>query len=581
MALRLAHRGPDHQDVYLDDRVCLGHTRLSVIDLVSGDQPLFANDGELVLVADGEICNHVELRAGLQARGYHFATRSDCETILYAYMEYGEDFIGRLEGMFAFALYDRAARRLILARDRLGIKPLFLARIPSGWAFASEMKGLLPAIGAAAINPGALGQYLQCGFSSGRNTLLAGVERLLPGEIAVIDEQGDIERRFYWSPLDVQPADFDQEAAAGAFDRLMDAVMTQHRRADVPCGLLLSGGLDSSLLLALLSRAQKEAVRTFSVGFGDAASAASLTLAEQLSQRCGARHTVLHTTAEAMMERLALGVWAADDLINDFAVLPLLLLAETAGRELKVVLSGEGGNEVFAGHRAYQTSWFRRAFGNLLHPGSGGFRAMGQLDGLERRILGPALQVAAQAWRTAFVSAWQASPSRWSALQRMQYVDLAVTLPDLTLVRTDRALMAHGIEGRLPLLDRRVVEFGLSLPDRLKSGGGQGKLFIRRWARDLLPAAQLRAPRRGLQPPLASWFQGKNLDRLERTLAASPAIRAWFQPGAVTDLADLQRRGRPVTRTLAALLQFAIWHRLFIEGDGARPDLCDPIALLA
>lgn len=581
MALRLAHRGPDHQDVYADERVCLGHTRLSIIDLVSGDQPLYANDGELVLVANGEIYNYVELRSELEAKGYHFATRSDCETILYAYMEYGDDFLARLEGMFAFALYDRASRRLILARDRLGIKPLFMTRTPFGLAFASELKGLLPAIGTPAIDPGALAQYLQCQFSSGRQTIFAGVERLLPGEVITLDEQGLLERRFYWSPLDVQPADIGQDTAAGTFERLMDTVMTQHMRSDVPFGLFLSGGLDSSLLLALLSRGRKEPIRTFSIGYPDSPRGSELELAEQLALRYGSRHTVLHVGVDALMERMALAVWAADDLINDFASLPTLMLAESAGHELKVVFMGEGGDEVFAGYRGYQAPWLQRAVKDLLHPGSGGFRTTGQLSGLERRLLGPALQMAAQDWRKNFISAWQAAPHDWSRLQRMQYVDLITALPDMLLVKADRMLMAYGVEGRVPLLDHRIVELGLSLPDRLKIGGRQGKLFIRRWAADLLPASHLRAPKRGFYVPLASWLQGKNLDRLEQTLSASPAIRAWFQPRALSELADRQRRGQSVTRPLAALLQFAIWHRLFIEGDGRRPDLCDPIAYLA
>jgi asparagine synthase (glutamine-hydrolysing) len=581
MAVRLAHRGPDHQDAYVNHRVALIHARLSIIDLVSGDQPLFASDGELILVANGEIYNYVELRAELESRGYQFATRSDCETILHAYMEWGDEFFHRLEGMFAFALYDRAEERLILARDRLGIKPLFITRTRLGWAFASELKGLLPVLGTPAINPVALAQYLQCQFNSGRETIFAGVERVMPGETVIIDERGDVTRRSYWSPLDVRPAHLDYETAALKFERLMETVMEQHMRSDVPFGLFLSGGLDSSLLLALLSRARKDPVRTFSVGFQDSDPEKSeLDLAEQLALHYGSRHTVLNVTGEAMMQRLALSAWAADDLMRDFASLPTLMLAETAGHELKVVFTGEGGDEVFAGYGRYRVSALQRMLKNLIHPGSGGFRTSANFQGLERRVFGPALQAASQHWRREFIAAWQATPREWTRLERMQYVDLVTALPDNLLIKTDRLLMAYGVEGRVPFLDHRVVEFGLGLPDHLKVGPRRGKLFIRRFAAHLLPAEHLRAPKRGFTVPLGAWFQGKNLDRLEQALSASPAIRAWFQPRAVADLADMQRRGRPVTRNLAALLQFAIWHRIFIEGDGSRPGLCDPVTFL-
>jgi asparagine synthase (glutamine-hydrolysing) len=266
--------------------------------------------------------------------------------------------------------------------------------------------------------------------------------------------------------------------------------------------------------------------------------------------------------------------------MRDFAALPTLMLAEMAGREIKVVFTGEGGDEVFAGYGRYRAPWIQRTLKNLLYPGSGGFRTTGDFRGLERTVFGPALQVAAQDWRREIISAWQATPRGWSTLQRMQYVDLFTALPDNLLVKADRMLMAYGVEGRVPYVDRRVVEFGLALPDRLKVGARKGKVFIRRWAANLLPEGHLRAPKRGFTVPLGSWFQGDNLQRLEKALTDSPAIRAWFRPRAVADLADMKRRGHNVTRHLAAMLQFALWHRMFVEGDGSRPDLCDPVAYL-
>ncbi len=581
MADRLAHRGPDHCGIEFEAGAGLAHTRLSIIDLGGGDQPLHADDGRLSLIANGEIYNYVELRGELEYHGRRFATGSDCETILHAYAEYGDAFLDRLHGMFAFALHDRARGRLILARDRLGIKPLFLARTPDGWAFASELKALLPVIGKPVIDPRALAQYLQCQFSTGRRTLWAGVERVLPGEVVTLEAGGIPSRRCYWSPRDIAPVTTRFEDAATQFDQLMHTVMIEHMRSDVPFGLFLSGGLDSSLLLALLSRLKGEPIRTFSVGFADSPRGTELELAEQLAAHCGSRHTVLRPTGRDMLDRLALSVWAADDLMRDFANLPTLMLAETAGAELKVVFSGEGGDEVFGGYHRYRSGRLERWLKSLIHPGSGGFRTTGNFRGLERAVFGPALRDAARGWREDFISAWRSAPSAWSDLQRMQLVDITTALPDNLLVKADRLLMAFGLEGRVPLLDHRVVEFGLALPDTLKIAPGHGKEFLRRWARRYLPPEHLRAPKRGFTVPMDAWLRGPTLDRLETILSASPAIREWFQPGAVRLLVEKQRRGRGVTRNLGALLQFALWHRIFVEGDGARPPLQDPLTYLA
>lgn len=581
MASRLSHRGPDHHAACIVDDTGFAHTRLSIIDLAGGDQPLYADDGRLVLIANGEIYNHLELRADLEKRGRVFATRSDCESILHAYAEYGDAFLERLCGMFAFALYDRSRRRLMLARDRLGIKPLFLARYNDGFAFASELKAFVPLLGKPRVNPVALAQYLQSQFSTGQDTIWSGVERVQPGEVVVF-EDGRMVRRMYWSARAIAPQRISHEAAAARFDELFDLVVRQHMRADVPFGLFLSGGLDSSILLAMLSRHKGEAIRTFSVGFDDSKRGTELDLAQALAERYGSEHTVLRPAGAEMLQRLPLCVWAADDLMRDFANMPTLLLAEAAGRELKVVFSGEGGDEVFGGYGRYRAPPVERWLKQLFFPGSGGFRVSGNFRGkLARQVFGPALLEAAHEWRKPFVDAWQACPREWSDLQRMQYVDLATALPDNLLVKADRLLMAHGVEGRVPFLDHRIVEFGLSLPDELKISDRQGKLFLRRWSQSLLPEDHLRAPKRGFNVPVDAWLRGDALDRLERALTRAEGLREWVKPHAIHHLAQLQRRSHNVTKNLSALLQFAIWHRIFVDGDGTRPAPQDPIAFIS
>lgn len=580
---KLAHRGPDDQGVFLGGRFGMGHTRLSIIDLAGGHQPLFSEDRKLALIANGEIYNFVELRAELEALGYRFQTHSDSEVILQAYLAFGDGFLERIEGMFAFTLYDAAEGRLILARDRLGIKPLFLAQSPSGIAFASEIKALLPLLDhPPEIDPQGLAQYFQNQFSTGATTVLQGVERVLPGE-AVVVEAGRVARRFrYWSPLNVRIEDLSFDEAAARFDDLIERVMVEHMRSDVPFGLFLSGGVDSSLLLALLSRYSGQPIRTFSVGFPGTSLTDELPLAQAVAQRFGSRHREIRPDPQDIFHSLPLTVWAADDLMRDNANLPTSLLAQAAGEELKVVFSGEGGDEVFAGYGRYRASPVERLFKGLLAPGSGGFRTRGSFRGhWPKTLFGPTLLAASQQARRPVLESWRETPRQWSDLQRMQYVDLRHALPDNLLVKADRMLMAWGVEGRVPFLDHRIVEFGLGLPDRLKVEGRQGKLFLKRWGERLVPAEQLYARKRGFHVPLGEWLDEPFLKRLNHILPEHPALAPWLKPNGIRTLIAGCRDERQGSTMLWAVIQFAIWHRLFISGTGERPAaLADPLDIL-
>ena len=583
-ARTLSHRGPDHTDSYIDGPFGMAHARLSIIDLSGGDQPLFARNGELVLVANGEIYNFIELRRDLEQSGHRFSTQSDSEVILHAYVAYGKDFLQTLNGMFAFALYDNKNRRLILARDRLGIKPLFLAHLANGVAFASEIKALLRFFDSTPeINPAGLVEYLQNQFCSDRKTILKGCERLLPGE-AVCIEQGTLRERWqYWSPLTVEPVAMDGPQAQEKFDRLMETVMREHMRSDVPFGLFLSGGVDSSILLALLSRFKNEPIRTFSIGFSGTTLTSELPQAEKLARHFGSRHTSIRPDAETIFQCLPYTVWAADELMRDYASLPTALLAEAAGKELKVVFSGEGGDEVFAGYRRYRTSRLERWIKGAIAPGTGGFRTRGALRGRwPHRLLKPDLLPFVPAARNPFVNAWRAAPGDWSDLQRMQYVDLVTALPDNLLVKLDRMLMGWSLEGRVPFLDHRVVEFGLGLPDDLKVNGKQGKSFLRHWAVKYLPPGHLSGPKRGFYVPIGEWTTDGYLAILTDVLPRHPAIRNWFRPEGVKELIGKCPSSVPATRLVWALLQFVIWYQLFIAGHGQRPPVkADPLEVIA
>jgi asparagine synthase (glutamine-hydrolysing) len=573
MAARLGHRGPDDRGILCQGQVGLAQTRLSIIGLATGHQPMVSWDGRLALAANGEVYNYLELNAALRGQGCRFQTDSDSETILHAYAVHGLGFLTELRGMYAFALHDALEGRLILARDRLGIKPLFYVRLPDRIAFASEIKALLPILpGRPEVEPGALRQFLQNQFAGGEETVVAGVRRVLPGEALVIDSGLRVERLRYWSPLGVVPRRIGLDEAREELDGIMDAAMVEHMRSDVPFGLFLSGGVDSAVLAAMLHAHGAGRIRSWSVGYQGTAMADELDEAGRVAAHFGLEHTPLRLALPQVFGRIPHSVWCADELMRDYASLPTSILAQAAGAEVKVVFSGEGGDEAFAGYGRYHPRPAERWLKTLLRPGSGGFRTRGQWGWRwARRLFGPALRGAPGSDRAPFLAAWRATPRTWSAMQRRQYTDLVTALPDNLLVKTDRMLMGFGVEGRVPFLDHRIVEFGLSLPDNLKVHHHRGKWLLRRWAEPRLPPGHLDRPKRGFHVPVGDWLTGELAVRLGERLAQNRGIRDWFEVGAIPDLVAARGAGRGGSRELFGLMQFAIWHRLFVEQPGLTP----------
>ena len=576
MAASLAHRGPDDTGLYAAGPLALAQTRLSIIDLAGGHQPMV--DGALALAANGEIYNFLELRRELEARGRRFTTASDSEVILHAYALDGLGALPALHGMFAFALHDAPRGELVLARDRLGIKPLYYARLPDRLLFASELKALLAVWPREPeLDPGALLQYLENQFSTGESSLVAGIRRLPPATALVVDAELNLRFHRYWSPLDVRPRHLDFEAAAEEFEALFGQTMVEHLRADVPYGLFLSGGVDSGVLLAMISELSDRPARTFSIGYRDAGDDERADAAA-IARRLGATHTEVVLDRDALFRRLPHTVWATDDLVRDYACLPTSFLAEQAARELKVVLTGEGGDEVFAGYSRYRRT-----------PCSAGSRASSPRA---RAASAPAATGIARGSTRRSDPSSRPSPApagppssppgrrcreRGSHTARCQYTEIVTSLPDDLLVKVDRVLMAFGLEGRVPFLDHRVVEFGLGLPHRLKVRGRQGKLFLKRWAERRLPREHLWRRKRGFYVPVGRWLRGDFLDELGARLPAHPLIRRWFRPEGVSALLRAHQAGGGMTREVWSLLQLAIWHRIFVEGHVPGRDE-DPLA---
>lgn len=580
MAKALQHRGPDDHGLYQAGPVGLTQTRLSIIGLDSGHQPMVSADGALALAANGEIYNYRELNAVLQQQGRRLQTESDSETILHVYDEQGADGLDKLRGMFAFAIHDSRRQELVLVRDRLGIKPLFFLRQSDRILFASEIKAILAVLGRTPeVDAGALRQFLHHQFADGERTIINGIERVLPGELIRIDADLGIERQRWWSALNAPLPGLDFDEARRELDGLMHETIDIHMRADVPFGLFLSGGVDSAILAALLWEHRAGRIQSFSIGYSGTTMKDELDEAERVAKHFGFEHQAIRVDLPRLFGRLPHTVWAADELMRDYASLPTDLLAEAAASSLKVVFSGEGGDEAFAGYRRYRPPPIERWTKGLLAPGSGGFRTRARLRRRwMRELYGERLRAVPAPDRAAFVAAWQQTPRTWSDLQRRQYVDLTTALPDNLLVKTDRFLMAHGLEGRVPFCDHRVMEFGLGLPDALKTRGREGKWLLKRWAEPRLPPGHLDRPKRGFHVPVGDWLRGPVLEGLAERLPRNQGVKEWFQADAIAPLVNACRQGKGGTRELWCLLQFAIWHRLFIEGSGARPPLdTDPL----
>ena len=574
LAKTLAHRGPDGQGIYQQDSVGLAHTRLAIIDLEGGQQPMVSFDGCLALVANGEIYNYVELCDELSQRGERFQTRSDSEVLLHLYDRDASPqlMLSRLNGMFAFALYDAKEKRLLLARDRLGIKPLFYYRQPDVLYFASEIKALLALLpDTPELNPAMLGQILQQNFASGEQTLIKGIRRLPAGCYLSLDAGGGGEISRYWDPARdaLSPV-----SADGALGSIFPPVIEEHLRADVPLGLFLSGGLDSSTLLALLRRNHSHPIHTYSVGFSSRRVHSETERAEALAKHFGTEHTTLLLDSADLLAVLPDCVWAADELMPDYANLPTALLAKRASEDVKVVFSGEGGDEVFAGYGRYRVRGPKHWLNMASHWSTRGFRARARLSHSDFTALFQSKhQIDLSDWRTPFVEAWTNTPSRWGDLQRMQYTDIKTWLADDLLVKADRMMMAWGLEGRVPYLDHRVVELGLALDDRDKIQGRQGKQIMRKWAQQLIPESLMTGKKQGFTVPIQDLLNPQILDAMV-VCSAHPAVADYLRPGKIRGLIQAQRKAayRHNTSLLWAILHLMIWVRIFLDEAGRRPE---------
>jgi asparagine synthase (glutamine-hydrolysing) len=547
----LAHRGPDGAGRYEAAGVALIQRRLAIIDLATGDQPFF-EPGGAVLVANGEIYNYLELKAGLPQ--IPFRTSSDCEVPLVLYAGLGLDFARHLRGMYAIAIHDPAARRLVLARDPFGIKPLYYAENAAGFAFASEPRALIEAgLADGSIEPSIRDELLQLQFTTGRRTIYRGILRVLPGETLAIEQGRIVERRQIASLPRSRPVPITEAAALQELDAVLAGSVLVHQRADVPYGMFLSGGIDSASLLGLMARLNERPVVAFTIGFPQTGAADERPLAREIAQSLGATHVEIDFGEADFWHLLPAVAAALDDPVADYAVVPTWVLGQAArAAGLKVALSGEGGDELFAGYGRYRRAilpWWR---------GGRKLRPRGIFDGLHVLRRDPT------GWRDGIVAAeGRLDGNGHSALQLAQATDCADWLPNDLLTKLDRCLMAHGVEGRTPFLDRQVADFAFRLPDLLKIRERRGKFLLRRWLQDAVPAARAMAAKQGFTVPVAEWIRRRGAV-LGDLVARQESIRAICAPDSV----ERVFRGAGDKRAGFAawtLLFYALWHRANVQ----------------
>ncbi len=609
------HRGPDDEGFLIDGPVGLGMRRLSIIDLATGRQPIPNEDGSLHIVFNGEIYNYLELRQELQRRGHTFSTSSDTEVIVHLYEDLGRECVHRLRGMFAFAIWDRRRRTLFIARDRLGIKPLYYAETPSGLLFASEMKSLFVFAGLdREISPAGLLAYLQFGYVPEPLAILRNVSKLPAGHWLEAREGRLTGVRSYWDPAplfehSLQPAS--EEALAADLQRHLAEAVRLHLVSDVPVGAFLSGGIDSSAVVALMAAELGRTVKTFSIGFAEE-KFNELVYARILARRFGTDHheLVVEPESVSLLERL---IAHFDEPFADPSAVPTYLVSRLAGQHVKVVLSGDGGDEIFAGYDRYVTDYRRRQFDVFWRLGMGGVlrhiseilpeetpgknylfnislprvqRYVDSVSHFPHRVLPHLLSgyMLAELGRDGF-DAFGAHLTRGQGLvfpPRLQYLDLKTYLPGDILTKVDRMTMANSLEARVPLLDHVLVEFVARIPPRFMLRGGTTKYIFKRAIQGLVPPEILSRGKQGFAVPIEAWFRGGLMAYLREHLLGDDALgHGYFNRSFVeAQFTFYERTGRGAyLDRLWTLLVFEIWWRKARTGnvDAGEEGIVGPV----
>ncbi|HMD98898.1 MAG TPA: asparagine synthase (glutamine-hydrolyzing) [Terriglobia bacterium] len=613
MNRQIAHRGPDDDGFYVSGNVGLAMRRLSIIDVQAGHQPLSNEDGTVWVVYNGEIYNHQDLRPLLEERGHRYRTRTDTETIVHLYEEYGRDCVRHLRGMFAFALWDSRRRRLFVARDRLGIKPFYYHHSADAFLFGSEIKAILayPSI-QAEFNRAVLPEYLAFGYLAGPDTFFTGVRKLLPGHTLELDEGGKLRIERYWD-LTTSPGSEEKTKSfcINTYREMLEGAVSSHLMSDVPLGVFLSGGVDSSAVAALMTKIRREPIQTFSVGYEEAPYS-ELPYAGVVAKHIGSVHHEVRVSCREFFDALPKLIWHEDEPIVWPSSVALYFVAQLAREHVTVVLTGEGSDETLAGYTRYPwTLWNSRLDSIYRHAVPGGLRRRMRAAlqdsawigaDVRRKLSHSFLARDGNSWasfyfenfycafsaaqqaellgddlmaelRAQSASAYQNSLAYWDhssgeLIGRLLYTDIKTYLVEL-LMKQDNMSMAASIESRVPFLDHVLVEFAASIPARFQTRGLEGKLILKAAVEDLLPDSIIHRRKLGFPTPWSGWLAGAQLDFIEGLLVEPRSLaRGLFKPESLRRL-FAEHRARHVDHydRIWRLLNLELWHRAFIDCD--------------
>ena len=604
----IVHRGPDDSGAISDAELLLGMRRLSIIDVAGGHQPISSEDGQVVVVCNGEIYNFRQLRRELEAAGHRFATHSDSEVAVHAYEQHGDAFLDKLDGMFGLALWDRRRRRLIVARDAIGIKPIYYRLDGRELMFASEAKALLAVPGVPTrLDQAALAQYLSVGYVAAPNAIFEGMSKLEPGT-ALIAEDGQVRKhRYYRLPAQIDGSRSEQqwvEAVRAEIERSVSDQMV----SDVPIGAFLSGGIDSSAVVAFMSRHSSQPVKTYSIGFQGSTGAQlynELPYARQVAEQFGTDHheIVVQPDVATLLPDL---IWHMDEPISDAAFITTYLVSKFARQDVTVILSGVGGDELFGGYKRYLDEHYRSLYRRIPGPIRSGLMAplaqllpsdrhspllnklrlakafiaadslpfeeryrayMQVFDADERRAL---LKSHPALFDDCIARGFADSQAK-EPLRQLMDVDFATQLPDDLLMLTDKMSMAVSLECRVPLLDQRLVELAAGMPGSLKMRGGELKHVMKRALAGVLPDSILHREKRGFGAPMGAWLRVELAPVLRDVLSReSVTRRGLLDPDAVErTIREHEQQKADRTDHLLALINLEIWCRLYLDGQSA------------
>ena len=607
----MAHRGPDDDGFFTQGRIGLGMRRLSIVDLATGHQPISNEDGSIWIVFNGEIYNHRTLRERLITLGHRYRTQSDTETIVHLYEEYGKQCVEHLRGMFAFAIWDAKRKSLFIARDRLGIKPLYYCRTPRNFIFGSEIKVLLANPGLRPeLNRRAVPEFLAFGYLSGDETFYSGVHKLMPGHMLEIDEHDNLSIEQYWDmPLAAEDASHDERYYVESYRELLEGAVNSHLMSDVPLGVFLSGGLDSSAVAALMTKIRREPIETFSVGYSEQ-TYSELPYARTVAQHLNSVHREVLVSRQDFFGALPKLIWHEDEPIVWPSSVSLFFVAQSARERVKVVLTGEGSDETLAGYSRYaftlKNSALDRVYRSLV---PGGIRrhlrdsiaTSTWINATARRKLSHTfLGLDGESWASFYFdnffsafnerdqgelltrafqneiagsSAYRNVLGYWDncsgdLLQRLLYTDIKTYLVEL-LMKQDNMSMAASIESRVPFLDHVLVEWATRVPASIQIQRGAGKQILKKAMEDLLPRSIIRRPKLGFPTPWSGWLAGPQLDTIEQLLLEPRSMsRGLFERAAVEKLFREHRtQHRDHYDHIWRLLNFELWQRVCLEGE--------------